>query len=124
MLSQMDNLTQYPIRSNGYDARFRAEFIGWPLDNASHLVCTTVCGKSVPGGEPTDRPARQLSAEQRRALVLAALSGEGPVALARCRDTSDYRTWKPKDKALGDAQEQAECRWRMWGLEAVGEATM
>jgi hypothetical protein len=56
--------------------------------------------------------------------VLAALSGEGPVALARCRDTSDYRTWKPKDKALGDAQEQAECRWRMWGLEAVGEATM
>jgi hypothetical protein len=85
------------------------------------LLCAA---RAYLGGEPTDRPARQLSAEQRRALVLAALSGEGPVALARCRDTSDYRTWKPKDKALGDAQEQAECRWRMWGLEAVGEATM
>jgi hypothetical protein len=71
-----------------------------------------------------DRPARQLSAEQRRALVLAALSGEGPMALARCRDTSDCRTRKPKDKALGNAQEQAEFRWGMWGLEAVGEATM
>ena len=70
------------------------------------------------------RPARQLSAVQQRALVLAALSGEGPVALARCFGISDHCAWKPKDKALRDAQEQAEFRWRMRGLEAVGEATM
>jgi hypothetical protein len=120
----MDNLTQYSKLSNGHENGFRAEFIGRPLDNASHLVCTTVCGKSVPGGEPTDRTARQLSAEQRRALVLAALSGKDPMALARCSGISDYRTWKPKAKALGNAQEQAEFRWWMRGLEAVGEATM
>ncbi len=56
--------------------------------------------------------------------MLAALSGEGPMALARCFGISDHCAWKPKDKALRDAQEQAEFRWRMRGLEAVGEATM
>src|SRR3712207_6603382 len=50
MPSQMDNLTQYSKLSNGHEDGFRAEFIGRPLDNASNLVCTTVCGKSVPGG--------------------------------------------------------------------------
>jgi hypothetical protein len=46
------------------------------------------------------------------------------MALARCFGIADCCTWKPKDKAPGNAQEQAEFRWRMWGLEAVGEATM
>jgi hypothetical protein len=69
-------------------------------------------------------PAGKLSVEQQWALVLAASSSEGPTAPAGFFGISAYCAWKLKNKALRDAQEQAEFwRW-VWGLEAVGEATM
>ena len=43
-----------------------------------------------------------------------------PAAMA----SQPIATWKSKDKSVGDAQEHAEIRWRLWGLEVVGETTM